>query len=140
MDCANRIKLMKKQGILNRDISDLVASMGHTDTLVIADAGLPIPECTRRIDLALSTGMPPFLKTLQVILEELEVQEAIIAKEMQTQSPEMHHAVVKALGGTPLSEVPHETFKAQTAHAKGVVRTGEFTPYANVILVSGVKF
>ncbi len=131
---------MKKQGILNRDISDVVASMGHTDTLVVADAGLPIPECVRRIDLALSVGMPPFLKTVQVILQELEVQEAIIAEEMRTHSPELYQTLVNVLGDIPISEETHETFKAQTHHAKGIVRTGECTPYANVILVSGVKF
>jgi D-ribose pyranase len=131
---------MKKRGILHQDISELVASMGHTDMLVIADAGLPIPDEVWRIDLALTKGVPPFLKTLEVILEELEVQEAILAEEIKTKSPELYQQIQTVLDGIPLSYVSHEDFKNMTFEAKGIVRTGEFTPYANVILVSGVTF
>lgn len=131
---------MKKQGILNRDISDVVASMGHTDTLVIADAGLPIPESVRRIDLALKAGLPSFIETLKVVLTELEVQEAIIAEEIHTHNPELFEQLKAALEGVAISELSHEEFKMQTGHAKGLIRTGECSPYANVILVSGVTF
>ncbi len=131
---------MKKRGILNRDISEVVASMGHTDMLVIADAGLPIPDEVWRLDLALTAGVPPFLKTVQVILEELQVQEAIVAEEMQEKSPELYQQLCNILDGILISHVPHETFKQKTCGAKGIVRTGECTPYANVILVSGVTF
>ncbi len=68
-------RLAKKQGILHQGISTLVASMGHTDTLVVADAGLPISEMVWRLDLALTEGVSSFLQTVQVILQELEVQE-----------------------------------------------------------------
>ena len=131
---------MKKQGILNREISDVVASMGHTDTLVIADAGLPIPESVRRIDLALKAGLPSFIETLQVVLTELEVQEAIIAEEIHANNPELYEQLKVVLEGVSISEVAHETFKEQTSRARGIVRTGECSPYANVILVSGVTF
>lgn len=131
---------MKKQGILNRDISDVVAGMGHTDTLVIADAGLPIPDCVRRIDLALTAGLPSFLDTLKVVLKELEVQEAIIAEEIHANNPELYQELKAVLEGVNISEVPHETFKKQSTKAKGIIRTGECSAYANVILVSGVTF
>ena len=131
---------MKKQGILNRDISDVVASMGHTDTLAIADAGLPIPENVRRIDLALKAGLPSFIDTLKVVLTELEVQEAIIAEEIHANNPELYEQLKAVLEGVSISEVSHERFKEQTCQAKGIVRTGECSPYANVILVSGVTF
>ena len=131
---------MKKHGILNRDISELVASMGHTDMLVVADAGLPIPDEVWRIDLALTGGIPPFLQTVQVILEELQVQEVIIAEEMLTKSPELYRQLCDLFGDGQITKIPHETFKEKTYDAKGIVRTGEFTPYANVILVSGVVF
>jgi D-ribose pyranase len=55
---------MKKTGILNQPISAVMASLGHTDTVVIADAGLPIPNGPKRIDLALAERIPSFLKTL----------------------------------------------------------------------------
>lgn len=131
---------MKKIGILNKDVSEVVASLGHKDTLVIADAGLPIPAETRRIDLALTKGVPPFLETLRVILEEMQVEEAIVAEEMKSVSPHMYEEVSRLLSDVPIRTVPHETFKEHTRSAKAVIRTGEFTPYANVILVSGVVF
>ncbi len=131
---------MKKQGILHQGISTLVASMGHTDTLVVADAGLPISEMVWRLDLALTEGVPSFLQTVQVILQELEVQEAIIAEEMAAKSPKLFQQLRELLGDIPISQVPHEELKERTQEAKGIVRTGEFTPYANVILVAGVVF
>lgn len=131
---------MKKQGILNCEISEVVATMGHTDMLAIADAGLPIPEDAWRIDLALTGGVPPFLKTVEVILGELQVQEAIIAEEMLDKSPELYQQLQQLLGDIPITTISHEAFKRQTSDAKAIVRTGEFTPYANVMLVSGVVF
>ncbi len=131
---------MKKTGILNKDISEVVASLGHTDTIVIADAGLPIPVETRRIDLALKANLPPFLDTLEVILQEMQVEEAIVAEEMKKVSPQVYDEVARLLGDMPIAVVPHEAFKERTRTARAIVRTGEFTPYANVILVSGVVF
>ena len=131
---------MKKTGILNRDISEVVAGLGHKNTVVIADAGLPVPPQTRRIDLALTEGVPPFLETLRVVLEEMQVEEAIVAEEMKTVSSDMYEKVHRVLGDVPIRSVPHEVFKENTRSAAAVIRTGEFTPYANVILVSGVVF
>jgi D-ribose pyranase len=82
--------------------------MGHTDTLVGADAGLPISEMVWRLDLALTEGVPSFLQTVQVILQELEVQEAIIAEEMLTKSPKLFQQLRELLGDIPISQVPHE--------------------------------
>jgi D-ribose pyranase len=48
---------VKKIGILNQPISSVIAGLGHMDTLFVADAGLPIPQETQRIDLALVEGM-----------------------------------------------------------------------------------
>jgi D-ribose pyranase len=131
---------MKKTGILNKDISEIVASLGHQDTLVIADAGLPIPAETRRIDLALKASLPPFLDTLEVILQEMQVEEAIVAEEMLEASPNVYQAIKELLGDVSIETVTHLVFKEQTRSARAVIRTGEFTPYANVILVSGVVF
>ena len=75
---------MKKIGTLNSRLSKVIAEMGHTDTLAVADAGLPIPDETERIDLALTRGVPGFLQTLQTVLEELEVEEVVLAEEIRT--------------------------------------------------------
>ncbi|MBE7551687.1 MAG: D-ribose pyranase [Anaerolineales bacterium] len=131
---------MKKIGIINGPISAVIASLGHTDTVVIADAGLPIPAGLERIDLALSAGLPAFLDTLRVVLTEMQVERAIIADEMLEVSPAVYQAIKALLGETPIDILPHESFKQQTRSARAVIRTGEFTPYANIILVAGVVF
>lgn len=131
---------MKKTGILNQPISSVIAGLGHMDTLVIADAGLPIPPETQRIDLALTEGIPTFLDTLRVVLTEMQVEQAVVAEEMIEVSPKVYEAVKELLGDVPIEAVTHLIFKEQTRSARAVVRTGEFTPYANVILVAGVVF
>ena len=131
---------MKKIGIINQPISAVVASLGHTDTLVIADAGLPIPLDVQRIDLALKPGMPAFLETVESVLTEMQVESAILAQEMVDENPDVYKALREMLGETPIETVPHQRFKEHTRSARAVVRTGEFTPYANVILVAGVVF
>lgn len=131
---------MKKIGIINGPISAVIASLGHTDTVVIADAGLPIPPGPERIDLALSAGLPAFLDTLRVILTEMQVERAVVASEMLEVSPTVYQAIKALLGEIPIDTLPHESFKQQTRSARAVIRTGEFTPYANIILVAGVVF
>jgi D-ribose pyranase len=131
---------MKKTGLLNQPLSTVIAGLGHTDTLVIADAGLPIPSGVERIDLAVSAGMPPFLEVLRAVLGEMQIEGVVIAAEMHTRSPQMYAALLDLLGDVPVQTVTHEQFKARTREARAVVRTGEFTPYANIILIAGVVF
>lgn len=131
---------MKKNGLLNQPLSTVIAGMGHNDMLVIADAGLPIPLEVERIDLAVSAGVPSFLDVLRAVLSELKVERAILAEEIRSRSPQMHAAIVEMLADTAIEYVSHETFKQQSADAHAIARTGEFTPYCNVILVSGVVF
>lgn len=131
---------MKKSVLINQPLSAVIAGMGHTDELVVADAGLPIPASTERIDLALTANVPRFLETLAVVLSELQVESAVIAEEMISASPDLHAQLLDLLGDIPVSTLSHEAFKQRTARAKAVARTGECTPYANVILVAGVVF
>lgn len=133
---------MKKNGILNAELSRIVASMGHTDRLVICDSGLPIPKGQDVVDLALTTNIPRFLDTLRVVLEELEVERVVVADEMESRSAALLDELRKMLNDVPLESVPHKRFKDQTC-ADGntwFVRTGEATPYANIILFAGVTF
>ncbi|MBK6326866.1 MAG: D-ribose pyranase [Chloroflexi bacterium] len=131
---------MKKGQLLNQPISAVIAGMGHTDELVIGDAGLPIPAGPQRIDLALTAGIPAFLDTLEAVLSELAVETAVIATEMITVSPNLYAAIQERLGTVRVIHVPHEALKVRTQSAKAIIRTGEFTPYANIILSSGVVF
>ncbi len=131
---------MKKIGILNQDISCVVAGMGHNDMLVIGDAGLPIPDGIRRIDLAVKQGVPGFFDTLETILLELKLDKVLIARETFEVSPQVGSRLRELFKDTPIVEISHEELKKLSADARAVVRTGEFTPFANVILVSGVVF
>lgn len=131
---------MKKNGVLNQPMSTLLSSMGHTDSVVLSDAGLPIPQGPDRIDLAVRCGVPPFLETLETVLSELAVERVEIAEETRAKSPDLHAALLDKLGDIPVAYISHEELKSRSASAKGIVRTGECTPFSNVILYSGVIF
>lgn len=131
---------MKKATLINQPVSAVIAGMGHMDELVIADAGLPIPTGPERIDLALTQGVPGFLETVRAVLSEMQIEGAVVATEMLERSPQVVQALRELLGDVPLQTVSHDAFKARTSGARAVVRTGEFTPYANVVLIAGVVF
>ncbi|AUI87795.1 D-ribose pyranase [Vibrio azureus] len=139
---------MKKSTLFNSEISYLVATLGHSDEITICDAGLPIPEHVQRIDLALTHGVPGFLETVRVILSESQIEGVIIAEEFATVSPAHHEALLaelaveSSLSGKEISinYLSHEDFKARTQQSRAVIRTGECTPYANVIFQAGVVF
>jgi D-ribose pyranase len=131
---------VKKSQLLNQPLSSIIAGLGHLDEIVIADAGLPIPPTTRRIDLAVTQNIPRFQDTLRIVLTELQVEKAIVAQEMLEKSPQVHQVVQELLDAIPLETTSHKAFKERTRSAVAVIRTGEFTPYANIILVAGVVF
>lgn len=131
---------MKKGKLINSEISYVISKMGHTDMLTICDSGLPIPKEVQRIDLALKEGTPSFLETLDTVLEELEVEEIIVASEMENVSPILYEEIAKRFKNINIIKVSHEEFKKLTKDSDAIVRTGEFTPYANIILKSGVVF
>ena len=131
---------MKKTTLLHSELSYTIATLGHLDTLVIADAGLPIPGETARIDLALTRSVPGAIQTLKVVLEEMKVESVILAEEVKERNSQFLAAVEEQLLGIPMEFVSHTEFKTRTGSARAVVRTGEFSPYANVILVAGVVF
>ncbi|APH03595.1 D-ribose pyranase [Bacillus weihaiensis] len=131
---------MKKQGILNSHISEVLTHLGHTDTIVIADCGLPIPPGVRRIDLALKQGDPSFLETINEVMSDMVVEKATLAKEIQLKNETVQKETVQLLEGIEVQYVSHEELKELTKKAKAVIRTGEVSPYANIILHAGVIF
>ena len=128
---------MRKNGIINAPISSVIAHLGHTDTLTIADAGLPVPDSVLRIDLALKPGVPGFLETLEVVLTEMYVEKAFISEDVLDISPEIYAGMRNLLGEIPIEKFSHTQFKELTGSSKAIIRTAEFTPFANIILVSG---
>ncbi|MBB3126296.1 D-ribose pyranase [Paenibacillus rhizosphaerae] len=131
---------MKKHGMLNSHIAKVLADLGHTDTIVVADVGLPIPEGVTKIDLALKLGNPSFEEVVSSIAEDMEIEKVIVAAEMKTDNPEAQAYIDHTFADRPIEDVPHEQFKALTRTAKAVIRTGEAKPFANCILQSGVHF
>lgn len=133
---------MKKGKLLHGEISHLIAEMAHADTILIGDAGMPVPKGVKLIDLALCNGQIPFLTVLDVVLSELEVQNAYIDVEMEEVSPSMKQNLTNLLKDYQfkLEEIPHEELKERSKECKAVIRTGEFTPYSNIILEAGVLF
>ena len=132
---------MKKTGTLNAQLSRVLAELGHGDMIVIADCGLPIPPHVERIDLALTQGVPSFAQTMDVILSEMQVERLVYASEAHEHNPQVIEYVEKLTeAGVQSAELGHESFKVLTAKARAVIRTGEATPYANMILYSGVVF
>ncbi|MBH3267820.1 D-ribose pyranase [Serratia ureilytica] len=139
---------MKKGVLLNSDVSAVVARLGHTDQLTLCDAGLPIPAETQRIDLALTQGVPTFMQVFAAVTQEMQVESAILAEEIVKQNPSLHEVLLAELttlgqrqGNTiSVRYISHQAFKAQTEHSRAVIRSGECSPYANVILCAGVTF
>ncbi|SFU10436.1 ribose transport protein RbsD [Kosakonia arachidis] len=139
---------MKKGRVLNADISSVISRLGHTDTLVICDAGLPVPRNTQRIDMALTQGVPSFMQVLDVVTAEMQVESAILALEIKQHNPQLHETLLKTLeqlqqhqGNTiEVRYVSHEQFKKHTADSHAVIRSGECSPFANIILCAGVTF
>ncbi|MBC3375055.1 D-ribose pyranase [Pseudomonas sp. SWRI92] len=134
---------MKKTPLLNIALSRLIASLGHGDKVVIGDAGLPVPPGVELIDLALTHGVPDFVSTLKVVLSEMQVESHVLAEEILDKQPsalatlEALHAE-GALGAREL--VRHEQFKILSRQARAIIRTGECSPYCNVVLIAGVTF
>lgn len=132
---------MKKHGILNSDIAKVLADLGHTDKIAIGDAGLPVPDGVKKIDLALFLSEPSFLSVLQVVLSDMKVEAVVLAEEIKDQNPKQLAAVKAELkDNEAITYVSHEAFKQQLKDVKVVIRTGEATPYSNIILQSGVLF
>ncbi|WLR51356.1 D-ribose pyranase [Bacillus tianshenii] len=131
---------MKKHGILNSEIASVLAKLGHKDTVVIADCGLPIPDQVKRIDLALTKGIPSFQAVLEAVAADMEVEKMTIANEISLHNAELEAKVKNSYNTIAINYVSHDELKEMCQTAKAVIRTGEVTPYANVILHAGVIF
>lgn len=130
---------MKKTGLLHSELNKVISAMGHGDMLVIADNGLPIPPGVNLIDLALRPGTVSFEDTLQTIAEELVIESYVVATELKETNSTLLDRVQQIVD-KPYELILHTDFKKMSERAVTVIRTGEWTPYANVILVAGVPF
>lgn len=128
---------MKRGGILNPALSHLLASTGHTDYFTICDRGFPVPAGQDRIDLALTDDLPTVLDVARLVHSDFVINRVLIADEARRFSPAYIEEVRQALPGIRIQPVPHLELKRLSAAGQAVVRTGDTTPYANIIVVSG---
>jgi D-ribose pyranase len=128
---------MKREGIINARLAGALAGLGHTDHVVVCDAGLPISPGLEVVDLAFRFGVPSFENVLSGVLEELVVEGATAAEEVERNRRSYEFLTTRL---PDLGFVPHEELKRMVPEAKLVIRTGEATPYSNVILRCGVPF
>ncbi|GAA1541655.1 D-ribose pyranase [Microbacterium ginsengiterrae] len=132
--------MRKTTTTINPALSRVISETGHTDLIVVTDAGLPIPPGSERIDLAYRPGAPAFFDVLDTVLAEMVVEGATVSAEVADHSPEVLQQLRDRLPGIEIELIPHVEFKKRTHAARAFVRSGEFTPYANVILHAGVAY
>lgn len=131
---------MRKTGLLNTELISEISGIGHTQYLVIGDAGLPIPKGVKVIDLALVPGTPSFLETLKAVLDEMVVEHYFLANEIKEKNSLMDEKVSQLICTDACDYISHEQLKEMSKGAQVIVRTGETSPYANIVLVAGVNF
>lgn len=131
---------MKNEKLLNPEIVAAVAALGHTEFLCIADCGMPIPKDVPLIDVSVTATIPSFLQVLEAVNSELVIESYICAKEIDKANPKVMSQIALLLEDKPAQKVPHDELKKLLCNAKCIIRTGETSPYANIILVGGVNF
>jgi D-ribose pyranase len=129
---------MIKTGILNPQVLSLLARVRHTNTLVIADRGFPNWSGIETLDLSLVDGIPTVLQVLGAILPNFDCERIWMAEEFLAENPAgIRSAFEGAAGRVPVTFEPHAAFKKRVPQATGLIRTGDITQYANMILLSG---
>lgn len=131
---------MKKTTVINSELSSVIAGMGHMDWLSIGDAGMPVPMSTKKIDLALTKEIPSFIEVLANVLSELEVQKIYLADEIKEKNPAQLKSIQTLMPNVKIEFMPHSNLKQHLSKTHAFIRTGEMTPFSNIILESGVTF
>lgn len=128
---------MKNHGVIHPDLVRVLAQLGHKDEVLICDAGFPIPLGIERIDLGYRLGSPALGDVVETIIDEIVVESIVVADETGDD-------LVRWLQSTTdvgsVKRITHDQLKDRTRSSRAVIRTGETTPYANVILIAGVAF
>lgn len=129
---------MQEIGILNRDLAEIISQQGHGDLLMICDAGFAIPSHVKVIDLSLAENIPTVIDLLSELKKYFSVEKIIMSDETREVSPTHFNKVSTVLGlDLEVETMPHGDVKKLSREVKAVIRTGDFTAYGNVILVSG---
>ncbi|MCX6966317.1 MAG: D-ribose pyranase [Verrucomicrobia bacterium] len=129
---------MKEIGIVNRELARVISEQGHGDLLMVVDAGFAIPKGADVVDISLAENSPMVMDTLEVLKKYFSVEKLIFAHNTKETSPTLFENITRLFGeDVPVEWVSHPQIKELSTKVKAVIRTGDFTAYANVILVSG---
>ena len=129
---------MLKNGILNPQINSLLSRVRHTNMLVISDRGFPFWPTIETVDISLVDDVPTVLEVLRAIRPNFEICEVVMAQEFKVENtPKVQKQFAEALAGIPVTFDPHVDLKKRVPQAIGLIRTGDTTQYANMILISG---
>lgn len=130
---------MKKSRILNSHLNRAIATLGHGDLVVIADAGFPIPDEAKRIDLAIEQDVPTIVDIFDLMKSDFIYERCIVAEEQKKYNPKLFERIAKLSDRCAVETVPHEEFiRDMPRRAKYIIRTGAFEPWGNMALISGV--
>jgi D-ribose pyranase len=128
---------MLRSGILNPQINALLSRFRHTNTLVIADRGFPYWPQVETIDISLTDDIPTVADVLRAILPLVKVGPIFMASEFRSANSEATNAALLLLTtGLTITWEPHVEFKRRIPAAIGLIRTGDTTQYANILLES----
>ena len=128
---------MKRTGLINGQLTRALAELRHPDLFAVSDSGLPVPEGVEVIDLGVVYGTPDFFTVLRPLLAEVTVEAAWASEDVVAANPGVHRALGELVEPQLL---PHAEFKDRLGQCRFVVRTGDATPYANVLLRAGVAW
>ncbi len=131
--------MLRKPKIINAELNHMLASMGHTDILLVTDAGFPIPSDAWVVDLAITRNYPDLVPVLEIVSGVFMAEKIIYADYVPAHNPKLHEALGRLFGDCAHETVTHETMMGDIAgQAKGFVRTGGYDPWGNIALVAGV--
>lgn len=131
---------MKKKGILNAQLSGLIAGLGHKDIFLICDAGMPLPKEIEIVDLALIGGIPSFKEVFDAVVDEVEIEKYTMAEDVKMTNTKLLEHIQKKLDKSQVEYISHVDLKKMSKNVKFAIRTGEFSYYPNIILQAGVVF
>ncbi|SNY90241.1 simple sugar transport system permease protein [Cohaesibacter sp. ES.047] len=125
--------------ILHPELANALATLGHTDIVMVTDAGFPIPKDAHRIDLGFYEGLPDVLDILKVLRKEIFVEEVHFATDVRDRHPDLYAELqsIYTGAGAVFKGTDHETLVNEYAKkAKVIIRSGSFNPWANIALVA----
>lgn len=128
---------MLKNGILNPAINSLISRTRHTNMLVISDRGFPFWPTIETVDLSLIDGIPTVLQVLNAIRPNFVIGEIYMAEQFnQVNTQDTCQQFAEAMRDIDVHFEEHDDLKLRVPQAIGLIRTGDTTQYANMILVS----